>query len=405
MLLIVLFGTSNSFANSDSLNLLKEYSLFSEYHKNHDYESAVPYGWNVLSLDPAKFSKWIYYKMEDILWFFHDSTNLSNGEKLKVADTTLYLYNLALQYFPEANKYFQRQKSFIVEVWLNSPPEIAIAEYVKAIELDPEINSYYYNRLGQLYKNNATDENDYKEKAIDIYSFLSEREPDNPVWNAELESMVDDIGQLVTLAKKSWDLHPDDLSKGWKYVSLCLRAQEYDLAIEGLEVLTKQSPSTVNYWVQLASLYHKNNMLDKAIDAYKKLIELDSGTREHYLNLGIAYKDKGNFAQARVQYQKANDISNGWGLAVFQEGLLYELSARSCGFDFMDKCVYQLAVDTYRKAANMDPSLAMARERISALSGSVPTKEDYFFRQYKSGQTIQITGNCYGWIGRSITVP
>jgi hypothetical protein len=53
----------------------------------------------------------------------------------------------------------------------------------------------------------------------------------------------------------------------------------------------------------------------------------------------------------------------------------------------------------------MDASVSLARDRISALSGSVPSQEDYFFQGYKSGQTISISGNCYGWINRSITVP
>jgi len=54
----------------------------------------------------------------------------------------------------------------------------------------------------------------------------------------------------------------------------------------------------------------------------------------------------------------------------------------------------------------MDPSIAsQAQDRINALSGSVPTQEDYFFKGYKSGQVLPITGSCFGWIGRSITVP
>jgi hypothetical protein len=48
----------------DSIKILELYSLFSEYHKNRDYESAVPYGWQVLECDKKKFAKWIYYKME-----------------------------------------------------------------------------------------------------------------------------------------------------------------------------------------------------------------------------------------------------------------------------------------------------------------------------------------------------
>ncbi len=73
-------------------------------------------------------------------------------------------------------------------------------------------------------------------------------------------------------------------------------------------------------------------------------------------------------------------------------------------FDFIDKCVYQLAVDTYRKVRNMGGTYApSATERIKALSNSVPQQEDYFFQKIKSGTVIKIKGKCYDWIGRSIT--
>jgi len=72
----------------------------------------------------------------------------------------------------------------------------------------------------------------------------------------------------------------------------------------------------------------------------------------------------------------------------------------------MDKCVYQLAVDTYRKAVNIGgSSAANARERIQALANSVPQKEDYFFRKLRSGSEVKIEGACYNWIGKSIIIP
>ena len=85
---------------------------------------------------------------------------------------------------------------------------------------------------------------------------------------------------------------------------------------------------------------------------------------------------------------------------------MYEKAARGCTFDFQSKLVYQLAVDTYRQAKKVDPGLQQAQERINALSTSVPTQEDYFFRGYKSGDSVPITGDCFGWIGsKSVTVP
>ena len=66
----------------------------------------------------------------------------------------------------------------------------------------------------------------------------------------------------------------------------------------------------------------------------------------------------------------------------FIEAQLYEQGARACDFDFMAKCVYLLAVNTYRKAASMGGQFASpAAERIKTLANSIPTKEDYFFIQ------------------------
>ena len=65
ILFVILFSTSKIYSNNvvskpvdcDSLEVLKLYSLFSEYHKNKDFASALPYGWQVLECDANKFRK------------------------------------------------------------------------------------------------------------------------------------------------------------------------------------------------------------------------------------------------------------------------------------------------------------------------------------------------------------
>ena len=385
--------------------LITQYSLFSEYYKNKDYKSAYPFGWKVLEMNPEKFAKWIYYKMEDILWYLHDSTSASPEELKSYADTTVYLYDLAMKYYPQDKSYFQVRKAFVKETWYNLPASEVITEYEKAISWDPKISDYYFNRLGQLYKAAASDSNNYKSKAIDLYTMLQEKDPDNPAWNSELESLVENRDQLVDLAKKAWELDKDNLSKAWKYASLAMRESRYKEAAKVLEFLVSKEPTTVNYWNQLATAYQRLENTAKAEEAYRKLISLEPEKKEHYLNLGIILADKGNYSAARAQYLKASKLGNGWGLPIYYEGLLYEKSARNCEFNFEAKLVYQLAVNTYYRAKSMDPTVTQAQARINALSSSTPTKEDYFFRGYKSGQVIPITGKCYSWIERSITVP
>ncbi len=395
----------SSGGDCDSLEVLKLYSLFSEYHKNKDFKSAVPYGWQVLDCDKAKFSKWIYSKMEDCLWFLHDSTDISPEEKTSIEDTIVAFYDMAMQYNSANAAYFQVRKAFVMETWLNKPVDEVIPEYVKAFEMNPDLSTYYLHRLGQLYKNNQSEENDYQSKAIKLYTDWSIKEPDNPLPLEELKTIVTNMGEILDVLEKAWHLDPENAEKAWTYASACIREQEYQRAIEPLEFLTQKAPETINYWDQLATCYQKTNKLNKAEDAYIKLTKLDPNNKNHYMNLGIVNKDKGNLSKARQYYQKASEVGNGWGLPIYYEGLLYESSARDCTFDFKTKLVYLLAVQTYRRAASMKEPAPNAQERISALQSSVPTQEDYFFQGYKSGDVIPISGDCFTWIGKSVTVP
>ncbi len=396
---------ADSTSSNDTANIRAQYSLFSEYYKNKDYKSALPYGWTVLKDDPKQFAQWIYFKMEDILWYMHDSTKISLEKSKAIEDTIPYFYNLAIKYDSADRGYFLARKAFVSEEWLKVSPDTIIKEYEQAIKDDSTISTYYYNRLGQLYKNNANENNKYKLKAIDLYSYLSDKEPNNQLWPNELESLVENIDQLVKIDKKAWDLDKENLGKAYKYAILTLKAGKYDDAISALEFLVNKSPNTSNYWNQLALTYQRVGKIDKAIDAFKKLIKLEPDRKENYLNLGIAYQAKGDLARAREQFLKASEVAKGWGLAIYNEGLLYEKAASQCVFNFETKLVYLLAVDTYRKALGIDPTLNQAKERISALQGSVPTKEDYFFRGYKEGKVLPIEGKCYGWINRKVTVP
>jgi tetratricopeptide (TPR) repeat protein len=389
----------------DSMEILKFYSLFSEYHKNKDFVSALPYGWQVLACDKAKFAKWIYYKMEDCLWYLHDSSVVSPEEVKAIEDSILNFYNMAIQYYPDGMAYFQVRKAFVLETWLKVNAETSIAEYRKASEYNPEMDSYYYNRFGQIYIANMSDANDYKTKAIDVYAKLAVREPDNSEWPRILSTLVEDVGQLLDIRKRNWDLDKENLEKAWVYASECIRAQDFERAIEPLEFLTQKSPETVNYWNQLATAYNKVGRLSDAEAAYQKLIQLDPNNKDFYFNLGLIYKEQGKLYKARQNFETANDKAGGWGMAIFSIGLLYEQSARACAFDFKTKLVYLLAQDTYRRAVSIDPSLAQARDRIGALSSSVPSNEDWFFNKKKSGEVIPITGDCFTWIGKSVTVP
>ncbi|MCC6636690.1 MAG: hypothetical protein IT278_03080, partial [Ignavibacteriaceae bacterium] len=96
---------------------------------------------------------------------------------------------------------------------------------------------------------------------------------------------------------------------------------------------------------------------------------------------------------------------NGWGRALFYEGLVYENSARSCGkLEFDDKCVYQLAYERYLNALGYDPSMTELQKQIEEIEKYLPEQADFASKGYKSGDKVKPGGNCYNWIEIELTV-
>jgi tetratricopeptide (TPR) repeat protein len=395
-----------SATSSDSL--MVEFSLFWEAYKTKDYKFAYDHGWNVINDNPTNYLQYKpFKKMEDIIIFLRDSVATTEQDKNMYADTMIALYDKAVQYDSKNSDYFIIKKAYTIEVWKNAPTDEAIAAYEYALEKYPDAPSFYKDRLGILYSQNDDGENGYKLKALQLYSKLAEEDPENDTWNTRLKSLADNPEELADIMKRSWELDKENLSKAYAYAETCLNYQFYTRSIEPLEFLTKKSTDVINYWRKLALVYNKLNKSDASINAYKTLIELEPNNRDNYFNVALIYKDLGQLSVARSYLQKASNASSEpWDLPIFVEASLYEQAARDCGFEFDDKCVYQLAVDTYAKAAKLNGSQSgAARDRIKALSNSVPQQEDYFFRKLSSGTEIKIQGKCYNWINKSIIVP
>lgn len=395
--------------NQDSL--LQYFSLFHESHKNKDFLSSLEPGWIVINADPTNFIKYkIFKKMEESITAIYEDEATPEEEKIQLADTLLYMFDKAIEYDKEKAGYYHAKKGYILHTWHEAEPAEIIAEYEKGIELDAELPDHYRDLLGSLYIQNMSDDNDYQMKGFELYSNLQQKDPNNQVWNDRLRMLAGgDIDKLLDIKKKSWEIDKDNVERAWDYASTCIRAKNYEKAIEALEFLVERSPDVVNYWSQLANAYQKIGNNDGAIKANKELITLQPDNKDSYLNIAIIYKELGQLSVARSYLQKASNIDPEWSFPVFIEGNLYEDAGRSVvnskggKVDFMDKCVFQLAVDTYNRASKKTGNhAAMAAQRAKAFENAVPSQEDFFFKKYNAGDEIKIEGDGYEWINRSI---
>ncbi len=410
MLIFESFSSNKIYADTgDSVNVMMEASLFFEAYKNKQYEKwTIDKGFNIINAKPDFMPKYkVYKKLDKVIWKVYNDSSSTEELKAELADTILYFYDRAVEYDSENEGNYLIRRGFILNKWREEPLEVAIESYEKGFATGKEITNeiFYLSQLGDLFRGNMDENPDYQMKALDIFMKLSDLEPENGRWPGIVGSLAEDEEQMQEFMQKAWYADKQSPEKAWKFARTCKRNGDYASAIEPLSFLTNNNPEVINYWNELARAYQKNDQTDMAISSYKKLINLQPENRDSYFNLALLYKDMDQYSVSRNYLRKAAKASPGWDYPLYIEANLYESAARDCGFEFEDKCAYKLAQDTYRRVASMGGEHgSAARERVGALSNSVPTKEDYFFRKKKNGDTIKVSGKCYGWIGKSITV-
>jgi Tfp pilus assembly protein PilF len=124
--------------------------------------------------------------------------------------------------------------------------------------------------------------------------------------------------------------------------------------------------------------FYNQREISKAIQAYKKVIEMDPSYIEAYNNLGIIYQELGDFENALKAYQKSIEINSQYEKAYNNLGILFYLKDRyeealeafqkalainpnniesyiNCGILFKKKGEWDKAIESYRKALAINP--------------------------------------------------
>ncbi len=79
-------------------------------------------------------------------------------------------------------------------------------------------------------------------------------------------------------------------------------AKNYDKAVTGLEVFTQNNPDYSDGFYLLGNAYYEDNQINKAIEAYRKCLEISPNFSKARFNLGIVYNFNKNKAGATEQY-------------------------------------------------------------------------------------------------------
>ncbi|MCS7081636.1 MAG: tetratricopeptide repeat protein [Bacteroidetes bacterium] len=400
---------------------LTQYSLYYEYYKNKDYESALPYIRWMLRNRPlfrVAASVPIDRNWERAVEIYEGVAMLQKDGTRKKAylDSALALHDQVIAVmkqhqvsdFDEARWYLMRG-SFLQRHAAEYPDsQGAIVEwYLKAFRMAPDRTPAYYASYvaAELVRQGRQEE---------ALAFMDEAEP-HYKDNAEVKDYFDQLrNQLlrrpedrVAFVERKFSENPTNVDLARELLELYRQLGMRDRMRElGRKLLTLE-PSARLY-VMLGQLDLEDGQYAQALQAYEKALALnpDAETRKIvYYNMALANQSMGRLSVARTYARRALEIDPNWGEPYLLIATLYATAVQNCGkFEREDRAVYWL-VDDYLERAKRDPGTAARASQLQAqYRRYFPTAEDKFFKGWKEGERYLINYGCYEWISEATTI-
>ncbi|REJ43634.1 MAG: tetratricopeptide repeat protein [Microcystis flos-aquae DF17] len=271
--------------------------------------------------------------------------------ELKRYDEGLAAINQAIHLAPRAAWYGNRG----VLYYNQQKYELALSDYSKAIDINPNLADAYNNR-GNLYKDLQKYDlalSDYS-KAIDINpnDALAYNNRGNLYYNQQkYELALSDYSKAI-------DINPNDAlaynnrgnllayyNRGLLYIDL----QKYELALADWNKAIDINPNLAEAYYNRGILYKNLQKYDLALSDYSKAIDINPNDADAYYNRGLLYIDLQKYELALADWNKAIKINPNDADAYYNRGNLY-----------IDLQKYELALSDYNKAIDINPNYANA---------------------------------------------
>ncbi|MGR3293519.1 MAG: tetratricopeptide repeat protein [Candidatus Scalindua sp.] len=244
----------------------------------------------------------------------------------------------------------------------------AIAACNKALEINPDIANAHYD-LGFAYREEGNRE--LAEKEFALYEKLLKQEGE--YIEIPKKPTSEDIEKLITLGdnyfkegkldeaiaeyKKALDIKPrDDILNKLGQVHQQKRAagkpegtSKSKKASDKIANLTRADKAaqeaSIEKLLRSGASFYDAGKIDKAIDAFKEILEINPESPEAHYNLGNAYADKEMFSEAILMYKKAVENDSEFVDAYLNLSTLY------LDMDLIDE-----AISLCRQAINTNPN-------------------------------------------------
>jgi tetratricopeptide (TPR) repeat protein/S1-C subfamily serine protease len=240
----------------------------------------------------------VFYSNRGFLYYEQKKSDLALADFNKAIDINP---DWAMSYNNRGLIYYEQKKS-----------DLALADFNKAIDINPRLAEAYNNRGGLYYEQKKSDLAlaDFN-KAIDI--------------NPNLSQAYVNRGLIYYEQKKS------------------------DLALADFNKAIDINPKLAEAYGNRGFLHYEQKKSDLALADFNKAIDINPKLALAYLNRGLIYYEQKKSDLALADFNKAIDINPKLALAYSNRGLIYYEQKKS-----------DLALADFNKAIDINPDLAQA---------------------------------------------
>ncbi len=219
--------------------------------------------------------------------------------------------------------------------------DAAIAEYKKAISLNPN-DASLYNNLGAAYLKKGR-----LDAAIAEYRKAISLNPADALAYINLGNTYSSKGRLdaaIAEYRKAISLNPDYALAHNNLGNAYLGKGETDAAIAEYRKTISLNPADALAHYNLGVAYGGKGKLDAAIAEYQKTTSLDPTNALAHTNLGIIYARKGELDAAVAEYKKAISLNPAGAVAHYNLGIIHEGTGKP------DAAIFE-----YKRAVSLSP--------------------------------------------------
>ncbi len=430
----VVLKTAEDLVKEQDRDFMNEYSLYNEFYKQGNYESAFPHWKTVVGKYPKSTLNLYIHGVNMYEKKLEQAATTEDRDAL--LDELMKLYDKRIKYFGEKGYVLGRKATAWLEYKLKSDKEqengnlketlksgyewlnASVTEQQEKTELHVLVLLMQTTRslfiLGELPKETVVKNYDTSNSVLKALLAINE-DPQIAADGVKVQAAIEEIfgtsgaadcEALISIFTPQYEENKNDIDfvKGMLRRLGNAKCDDSELFSNATEQLYNLEPSAEAAY-NMARRFVKRDDDERAKNYYQQAINQETDQEllaKYYYEFAIfIFAKENDLQQARTLARKALEAKPGYCEANMLIGDIYAAANRSFGSDNFEKAtLFWLAVDYYEKARSNADCAVNASQKISTYRSHFPNKEEAFFRSLQEGQSYKIEG----WINETTRV-